>query len=433
MLSKEYYRICYDKNSRYGAYVREVSLKQQQISFNQIAPSIEKDAQGNDLPYHPPKIQLRSLDIVRLIKPYISVRLNEQIKAVAVMFREIAQKGNCAVLLIHHTNKPPQGSGDSHAGNMNTARGASALVGVARVVQTLFAMSSADARLTGTSDDERHLYVRLDDAKANLNLATNKAQWFKRTSIVIANSDEVGVLVPVDMEELSPGNSRDVADLHHAIIACLLAQISEVKITLNAAAKKLAKAAAKKAKKLKKLKLDKLAAAAAKKLKLDKLAKKLKLDKLAAEAKKLKDAVVEKTVAVAKDVGTFVTDVVDDVVEAGGNIIKDIGMMEDSVLETYYKKRIRWRPPNKNYDSQYEREVDLLNFFPRINNGLEKKVKQGEDGWRDRYYKNVLGFDTSNRYEIDKLCHNYFEGLYWTFHYYNYECVSWEWSYKYQK
>jgi hypothetical protein len=82
LLSKEYYRICYDKNSRYGAYVREVSLKQQQISFNQIAPSIEKDAQGNDLPYHPPKIQLRSLDIVRLIKPYISVRLNEQIKAV---------------------------------------------------------------------------------------------------------------------------------------------------------------------------------------------------------------------------------------------------------------------------------------------------------------------------------------------------------------
>lgn len=115
------------------------------------------------------------------------------------------------------------------------------------------------------------------------------------------------------------------------------------------------------------------------------------------------------------------------------NIIKDIGMMEDSILETYYKKRVRWRPPNKNYDSQYDKDVDLLNFFPRINNQLEKTVKQGEDGWRDRYYKNVLGFDISTRYEIDKLCHNYFEGLYWTFHYYNYECISWEWSYKYQQ
>jgi len=76
------YLFVMQKIIRYGVYVREVSLKQQQISFNKIAPSIEKDAEGNDIPYHPPKIQLRSLDIVRLIKPYISVRLNEQIRAV---------------------------------------------------------------------------------------------------------------------------------------------------------------------------------------------------------------------------------------------------------------------------------------------------------------------------------------------------------------
>jgi 5'-3' exonuclease len=115
------------------------------------------------------------------------------------------------------------------------------------------------------------------------------------------------------------------------------------------------------------------------------------------------------------------------------NIIKDIGMMEDSILETYYKKRIRWRPPNKNYDSQYDREVDLLNFLPRINNKLEKSVKQGENGWRDRYYSNVMGFDITTRYEIDKSCHNYFEGLYWTFHYYNFDCISWEWAYLYHQ
>jgi hypothetical protein len=170
----------------------------------------------------------------------VSENSNEQIKAVAVMFREIAQKGDCAVHLIHHTNKPPQGSSDGHAGNINTARGASALVGVARVVQTLFAMSSTDAKATATPEDERHLYVRVDDAKANFGLVTNKARWFKRTSVVIGSGDDVGVLIPVDLEELSPGNSRDDADLHHAIIACLLAQVPEVKITLNAAAKKLA-------------------------------------------------------------------------------------------------------------------------------------------------------------------------------------------------
>ena len=28
-------------------------------------------------------------------------------------------------------------------------------------------------------------------------------------------------------------------------------------------------------------------------------------------------------------------------------------------------------------------------------NNSEKLVKQGEEGWRDRYYRNVMGFDTS--------------------------------------
>jgi 5'-3' exoribonuclease 2 len=111
------------------------------------------------------------------------------------------------------------------------------------------------------------------------------------------------------------------------------------------------------------------------------------------------------------------------------NIIRDLGLAEDSILEDYQKKRKRWRPPNKNYDSQYEKEVDLLNFLPRINTKLEKKVKQGEPGWRKRYYMEVFGYD--NQYDIDRLCHNYLEGLFWTFHYYNFGCVSWNWSYRY--
>ena len=82
------------------------------------------------------------------------------------------------------------------------------------------------------------------------------------------------------------------------------------------------------------------------------------------------------------------------------SIIRDLGLMEDSILEDYQKKRMRWRPPNKNYDSQYEKDVDLLNFLPRINTGL-KKVKQGEPV-RKRYME--VGYD--NQYD-GELCHNY--------------------------
>ena len=110
-------------------------------------------------------------------------------------------------------------------------------------------------------------------------------------------------------------------------------------------------------------------------------------------------------------------------------IMKDLSLMEDSILETFSKKRVKWRPPNKNYESEYEKDIDLLNFLPRTNSELEKQVKQGEPGWRDRYYRKVFGIN--NQYEIDRLCHNYLEGLFWTFHYYNFGCVSWDWSYRY--
>lgn len=134
---------------------------------------------------------------------------NEQIKAVMTMFRDIARQGDCAVMLVHHTAKPPQGASDGHAGNMNAARGASAITSAARVVQTLFGMSKRDAEGLGIAERERHLYVRLDDAKANLGLISSEASWFRRVSVTIANGDEVGVLVPADLT--APHDADDPA------------------------------------------------------------------------------------------------------------------------------------------------------------------------------------------------------------------------------
>ena len=166
---------------------------------------------------------------------------NEQIKMVAAMFREVARATHCAVLLVHHTAKPPQGTSDGHAGNMNTARGASALVGVARVVQTLFAMSDKDAERYDIPPEERHRYLRLDDAKANLGLVNPNANWFRRVGVEIANGDEVGVLEPVELKAKTDSVAgEDTQELHKRIIACLLAQTSDETITVNAAAKLLA-------------------------------------------------------------------------------------------------------------------------------------------------------------------------------------------------
>jgi len=166
---------------------------------------------------------------------------NEQIKTVAAMFREVARAAGCAVLLVHHTAKPPQGASDGHAGNMNTARGASALVGVARVVQTMFAMSEKDAERHDVAKEERHLHLRLDDAKANLGLMSPNPQWFRKIGVELPNGDEVGVLEPEDLGPASPEEERPgTSDLHHTIIAVLLARASETEISVNAAARLLA-------------------------------------------------------------------------------------------------------------------------------------------------------------------------------------------------
>ena len=133
---------------------------------------------------------------------------NAQIKAVAAMWREVARRGDCAVVIVHHTGKPPSASPDAWTGSLSASRGASSLGGVARIMRTLFAMSQSDADKFGLDADERRLWVRLDDAKANLSLASGSARWFKRVSIIIANGEEVGALVPGDPNERAPQQDR---------------------------------------------------------------------------------------------------------------------------------------------------------------------------------------------------------------------------------
>ena len=67
---------------RFGAYVREITMHQEEVSYNEIVPEIEQDQYGNDLVYRPGKLKLRSIDVYRLVHPYFKVRLIDQVKAV---------------------------------------------------------------------------------------------------------------------------------------------------------------------------------------------------------------------------------------------------------------------------------------------------------------------------------------------------------------
>ncbi len=135
---------------------------------------------------------------------HVSENSNEAIRAVGAMYRDIAQQTNAAVSLVHHTRKLPAGSSEGHVGNMDSGRGASALMGIARVVDTLFGMSQKDADRLDIEPEDRGRYIRLDGAKANMSLITGEAIWFRRATVILPNGpkfqdgDHVGVLEPTD-------------------------------------------------------------------------------------------------------------------------------------------------------------------------------------------------------------------------------------------
>ncbi len=63
-----------NKSIRYGDFLKEVAVNHVRVSYNDLAPKVGAKA--------PSRITLRSIDVYRLLTPYVSVRFMEQFKAV---------------------------------------------------------------------------------------------------------------------------------------------------------------------------------------------------------------------------------------------------------------------------------------------------------------------------------------------------------------
>ncbi len=67
---------------RYGEYLRNVSLVEHQISYNQLTPDIRLDTNGKIIPHVAPAVSLNSLDVFRLVKTHAQGRFMEQFRVV---------------------------------------------------------------------------------------------------------------------------------------------------------------------------------------------------------------------------------------------------------------------------------------------------------------------------------------------------------------
>lgn len=108
--------------------------------------------------------------------------------------------------------------------------------------------------------------------------------------------------------------------------------------------------------------------------------------------------------------------------------IGKINENELKLLSEMSEKRKRFRL-KKNYDNDIEKELDILNNYPILNQEKEKLIDIGIYDWESRFYKECLS--VTHQIDLEKSCENYLEGLHWVFNYYFKGKVTWRWKYNY--
>jgi hypothetical protein len=112
--------------------------------------------------------------------------------AVVRKFGAIAEMTRSAIDLVHHTRKPASGQTEM---TVDDARGARAVIDASRAARILNRMSPKQAEDAGIEPEDRWRYFRSDTGKANL-APPDIAVWSALTSVVLPNSDNVGVVEP---------------------------------------------------------------------------------------------------------------------------------------------------------------------------------------------------------------------------------------------
>ncbi|MDA1371666.1 MAG: DUF1538 domain-containing protein [Proteobacteria bacterium] len=66
----------------FGKFTHELNVHRNQYSYNEMIPAAQYDAAGNVQPYQPPGLIISREYVYRLLKPYLSIRFMDQVRAV---------------------------------------------------------------------------------------------------------------------------------------------------------------------------------------------------------------------------------------------------------------------------------------------------------------------------------------------------------------
>lgn len=138
--------------------------------------------------------------------------LVDEMSYVMSVLRMIARRTECAILVVHHTAKPPPANSSAWVGDANAGRGSTAVPAAARTVLTLFPAAEEDCAALGITVADRKRYVRLDGGKSNYAALSGKPSWLKWHSFKMPNGDSVGVLREHDAAASYDHAATDMAD-----------------------------------------------------------------------------------------------------------------------------------------------------------------------------------------------------------------------------
>ncbi|HEY8577177.1 MAG TPA: AAA family ATPase [Devosia sp.] len=143
------------------------------------------------------QIRTHRLDCV-VVDPFVSSHAvsendNAAMDLVVKQWGKVAEAGNCAIHLVHHTRKM---SGDVEV-TAESSRGAKALTDGCRSVRAINRMTREEGERAGVGN--HRLHFRTYNDKANLAPPAEQSEWYQLESVSLGNggddaSDEVGVV-----------------------------------------------------------------------------------------------------------------------------------------------------------------------------------------------------------------------------------------------
>lgn len=138
---------------------------------------------------------------------------NPHMNFVMKTIQNVARRANVASLVLHHTSKTGSTRQEDRVGNMDIARGASGIVNKSRISFTLMNASLQDCEEFGLQEAERLTWARMDDAKMNMALASDKATWFRKEGCRIPSGDVVGVLRHAELTKSTTHIRARISDI----------------------------------------------------------------------------------------------------------------------------------------------------------------------------------------------------------------------------